>query len=68
MTPQFIKNEEWSPQDPDCNPMNYVKWDSLKEKAYQGLNEEVIELALKNRTIMPWKKISIDEIRKSISV
>ena len=23
-TPKFIKKDEWSPQSPDCNPMNYA--------------------------------------------
>ena len=30
--PSFVKKDEWHPQSPDCNPMNYNVWDSLSEK------------------------------------
>ena len=45
--PEFIKKDEWSPQSPDCNPMNYVglfKGESLPRSARQidraGINEQ----------------------------
>ena len=30
--PGVIKKNEWPPESPDCNPMDYAIWDSLKEK------------------------------------
>ena len=37
-------------------------------KVYEGLREKLTEQALNDRVTMSWKKISIEEIRKSISV
>ena len=39
--PQFIKTDEWPPQSPHCNPMDYAIWDSLKKKVYLGLGEKM---------------------------
>ena len=33
-TPEFIMKNEWPPQSPDRNPMDYEIWNSLKEKVY----------------------------------
>ena len=37
-TPQFIKKHKWPPQSPDCCPMDYAIWDSLKEKVYREVH------------------------------
>ena len=31
-TPEFIGKDDWPPQSPDRNPMDYHVWDSLSEK------------------------------------
>ena len=66
-TPEFIKKDEWPPQSPDCNPMDYGIWDSLKEKVYRGMRDKLTEQALKDRIILSWEEISVGEIRKNIS-
>ena len=42
-TPDFIRKDEWPPQSPDCNPMDYSVWDSLSQK------DKFTENELKNR-------------------
>ena len=66
-TPKFIKKDKWLPQSPDCNPMDYAIWDSLKEKVYRGMPDKLTKQALMNRVIVSWEEISIEEIRKNIS-
>lgn len=66
-TPEFIKKDEWPPQSPDCNPMDYAIWDSLKEKVYEGRRDKFTEQALKDSILASWERISLEEIRKSIS-
>ena len=51
-TPEFIKKDEWPPLSPDCNPMDYVIWDSLKEKVYQVARYKLSMQALNDRIIM----------------
>ena len=35
-TPDFIRKDEWPPQSPDCNPMDYAVWDSLSQRFMPG--------------------------------
>ena len=46
-TPDFIRKDEWPPQSPDCNPMDYVVWDSLSQKVYAGKQDTFTENELK---------------------
>jgi hypothetical protein len=48
-TPEFIEKDEWPPQSPDLNPMNYNMWDSLSEKVYAGGIEKFTEQELKDK-------------------
>ena len=32
---EFIKKDEWPPQSPDLNPMDYSIWNLLSEKVYR---------------------------------
>ena len=65
-TPDFIKKDQWPPQSPDLNPMDYSIWDSLSEKVYKGRNKKFTEEELKQRITECWEEITLDEIRKSI--
>ena len=65
--PGVIKKNEWPPESPDCNPMDYAIWDSLKEKVYQGVRDKLIKQALNNRINISWDQISVEGICKSIS-
>ena len=33
---RFIKNTDWPPKSPDCNPLDYYFWDRVQEKVYDG--------------------------------
>jgi len=66
-TPNFIKKNEWPPQSPDCNPMDYSIWDSLSQKVYSGRNTKFTETELKEKIIEAWDDILLNEVRHSIS-
>jgi transposase len=66
VVPAFIKKDEWPPQSPDCNPMDYSVWNSLSEKVYEGRTEKFSEEELKARIKRCWKKITLKEIQSSI--
>ena len=42
-TPDFIRKDEWAPQSPDCNPMDYAVWDSLSQKVHAGKQDKFTE-------------------------
>lgn len=65
-TPTFIKKDEWPPQSPDCNPMDYSIWDSLSEKVYRGRNTPFTEDALKETIKRKWREITRTEVQKTI--
>ena len=68
-TPDFIRKDEWPPQSPDCNPMDYAVWDSLSQKVYAGKQDKFTENELKKKQIRKcWKDITLGEIQKTISV
>ena len=33
---RFVKNTDWPPKFPDCNPLDYYFWDRVQEKLYDG--------------------------------
>ena len=33
---RLVKNTDWSPKSPDCNPLDYYFWDRVQEKVYDG--------------------------------
>ena len=33
---RFVKNTDWPPKSPDCNPLDYYFWDRVQEKVYDG--------------------------------
>ena len=33
---RFVKNTDWPPKLPDCNPLDYYFWDRVEEKVYDG--------------------------------
>ena len=63
----FIKKDEWPPQSPDLNPMDYSVWDSLNEKVYGKRTEKFTEQDLKDKIKEKWDETSVAEIREFIS-
>ena len=33
---RFVKNTDWPPKYPDCNPLYYYFWDRVQKKVYNG--------------------------------
>ena len=33
---RFVKNTDWPPKYPDCNPLDYYFWDRVQKKVYNG--------------------------------
>jgi inhibitor of nuclear factor kappa-B kinase subunit alpha len=65
--PAFVGAEEWPPNSPDCNPLDYSIWNSLKEKTYRGRANSFQTLEeLSDAVKDAWKQISLDEIQASI--
>jgi len=65
-SPNFIKKDEWPPQSPDCNSMDYSIWNSLTNKVYHGQGKKFTEEELEERIRRAWDDITIDEIRMCI--
>jgi hypothetical protein len=63
---EFIKQDEWPPQSPNLNPMDYTMWDSLSEKVYASRTDKFTEPELKDKIQEKWAEISLAETRKSI--
>ena len=51
---RFVKNTEWPPSSPDCNPLDYFFWNDVQEKVYEGrhCNSFNDEDELKRRILM----------------
>ena len=60
-TPEFIGKDDWTPQSPDLNPMDYHFWDSLSEKVYEGHSTKFTEIQ------QCWERIPQEGIRKAIA-
>ena len=66
-TPEFIGKDDWPPQSPDLNPMDYHVWDSLSEKVYEGRSTKFTERELKQKIQQCWERIPLGEIQKAIA-
>ena len=33
---RFVKNTDWPPKSPDCNPLDYYFWDRVQEKVHDS--------------------------------
>ena len=65
-TPEFIGKDNWPPQSPDLNPMDYHVWDSLSE-VYEGRSMKFTEKELKQKIQQCWEGIPQREIQKAIA-
>ena len=63
-TPDFIRNDEWPPQSPDCNPMDYAVWDSLSKKVYAAKQDKFTENELKKQIRKCWKDITLEKYKR----
>ena len=63
----FTQKDEWLPQSPDLNLMDYSVWDSLTKIVYARRMEKFTEHEQKDKIIEKCYQISVAEIRRSIS-
>lgn len=67
---RFVKSDEWPPNSPDCNPLDYYFWNAVKEKVYKGRINKPFQNVdeLKKRIRKVWKECASAkcEIRKAI--
>ena len=63
----FIKKDEWPPESPDLNPMDYAIWPALRDLVYFERTTPFTENELKQKIAESWNKLTIKAIRKSIS-
>ena len=67
VTPEFTKKDEWPPQSPDCNPMDYAMGLSEEESLPGRVRDKLNKRALNDTIIMSWEVILVEEIHESIS-
>ena len=66
-TPAFVAHDEWPPNSPDCNPLDFHVWNSLREKVYAGRREPFENLQeLEAAAKAAWREISVEEIRRAV--
>ena len=65
---RFIRKDQWPPNSPDCNPLDYFFWDAVKQKVYEGRRERFQNIdELKKRIRQVWKQsYDLDTLRKAI--
>ena len=67
---RFVKNTEWPPSSPDCNPLDYHFWNRVQEKVYEGrhCNPFENEEELKSRILEVWDECTsnMKVIRKAL--
>ncbi|GFS02546.1 hypothetical protein ElyMa_004609500 [Elysia marginata] len=62
----FIVKDDWPPQSPDLNPMDYAMWGSFAE-FYMGRSIPFTKIALKAKMKECWRLIGIEEVRRLIA-
>ena len=51
---RFVKNTDWPPKLPDCNPLDYYFWDRVQEKVCDGpVREEFVTFGMSVQRISP---------------
>ena len=66
---RFIRKDQWPPNSPDCNPLDYFFWNrDVKQKVYEGRRERFQNIdELKKRIRQVWKQsYDLGTLRKAI--
>ena len=67
---RFVKDTEWAPSSPDCNPLDYFFWNQVSEKVYEGrhCNPFKDEAELRKRILDVWPECTsnLKPLRKAI--
>ena len=67
-TPSFIPADQWPPNSPDCNPLDYYVWNALRERVYSGRSSNAFNSLeeLGSAAKVAWEKIPQDDIDRAI--
>ena len=65
-TPQFISKDDWPPNSPDLNPLDYSVWNALSEKVYDRQVKFGSPAELRETIKEKWEEVSVELIRGSI--
>ena len=65
---RFIRKDQWPPNSPDCNPLDFFFWDAIKREVYRDRQERFQSLdELKRRIQRVWKQsYDVETSRKAI--
>lgn len=62
--PDFIATDEWPPNSPDLNPLDYSIWGTLEERVNSKYHSSIE--SLKASILKEWDNLTMEEVRKSI--
>ena len=62
--PEFIEPENWPPNSPDLNPVDYVVWGALQQMVYRRKISDTDQL--KRALIVCWAQLSQDTLNRAI--
>ena len=62
--PEFIEPENWPPNSPDLNPVDYALWGALQQMVYRREISDIDQL--KRVLIDCWAQLSQDTLNRAI--
>ena len=62
--PEFIEPENWPPNSPDLNPVDYAVWGALQQMVYRRKISDIDQL--KRVLIDCWAQLSQDTLNRAI--
>jgi len=62
--PEFIESENWPPNSPDLNPVDYAVWGALQQMVYHRKISDIDQL--KRVLIDCWAQLSHDTLNRAI--
>ena len=63
----YIKKNDWPPNSPDLDPMDYCIWNQLSTKVYAGRRLPFTLDELKERIVEAWDELTLERRRAVIT-
>ena len=67
---RFVKNTDWPPSSPDCNPLDFYFWNRVQERVFEGRHcspfQSVEELEARIKEVWDECASDLKEIRKAL--
>ena len=64
-TPDFISPQDWPPNSPDLNPVDYAIWGILQERVYLSQIRDIDHL--KERLIKEWRRFDQNIVYRAVN-